>query len=70
MFASLGDFCAEFLVGDQVPLEQRETTLEGQDKARFLRLMQKMLQWEPTKRSSARELQEDEWICKNLESTH
>jgi hypothetical protein len=29
-----------------------------------------MLQWEPEKRSSAKELQEDEWICKNLESTH
>ncbi|KAL2871653.1 putative protein kinase [Aspergillus lucknowensis] len=64
------DFCAKFLLEDRIPLEQRETTLEGQDKAQFVRLIQKMLQWEPEKRSSAKELQEDEWICKNLESTH
>ncbi|KAL4898450.1 kinase-like domain-containing protein [Aspergillus ambiguus] len=69
-FSDDGDFCAKFLLGDRIPLEQRETTLEGQDKARFIRLMQKMLQWEPEKRSSAKELQEDEWICKNLETTH
>ncbi|KAL4988836.1 kinase-like domain-containing protein [Aspergillus falconensis] len=55
---------------DRITLEQRETTLEGQDKAQFVRLIQKMLQWEPEKRSSAKELQDDEWICKNLESTH
>lgn len=51
----------------RIPLERRETTLQGQDKANFLRLMEKMLQWEPANRSSARELQEDEWICKTLE---
>lgn len=61
-----GDFDAGIPVGDRIPLEQRETNLEGEDKARFLRLMQKMLQWEPSKRSSARELLEDEWICKTL----
>jgi hypothetical protein len=70
MLNSLGDFCAQFLLDDRLPLEQRETTLEGQDKARFLRLIQKMLQWEPTERSSAKELQEDEWICENLRDTH
>ncbi|RHZ53664.1 uncharacterized protein CDV56_106989 [Aspergillus thermomutatus] len=68
-FTDDGDFRAQFLLKDRIPLEQRETTLEGQDKARFLRLIYKMLQWEPAKRSSAKELQEDEWICKNLEST-
>lgn len=51
------------------PLEQRETTLAGDDKTEdrelFLRFMRKMLQWEPEKRSSARELVEDEWIVKN-----
>lgn len=51
----------------RIPLERRETTLQGRDKANFLRLMQKMLQWEPANRSSARELQEDEWIYKTLE---
>ncbi|PWY65368.1 kinase-like protein [Aspergillus sclerotioniger CBS 115572] len=32
----------------------------------FLRLVHKMLQWEPAKRSSAKELQQDEWIRKTL----
>ncbi|KAL2824859.1 kinase-like domain-containing protein [Aspergillus cavernicola] len=61
-----GDFCAEVLSEDRIPLEQRETTLEGQEKASFLRLIQKMLQWEPAKRSSAKELQEDEWVFGGL----
>ncbi|KAL5049137.1 hypothetical protein BDW71DRAFT_217756 [Aspergillus fruticulosus] len=69
-FSDDNNFCAKFLLEDRITLEQREKTLEGQDKAQFVRLIQKMLQWEPEKRSSAKELQEDEWICKNLESTH
>ncbi|EFR05285.1 kinase dsk1 [Nannizzia gypsea CBS 118893] len=59
---NLSEFCADVAVGDRIPLEKRETTLEGQDKASFLRLMEKMLQWDPAKRSSAKELLEDEWI--------
>jgi hypothetical protein len=35
----------------QVPLEERESTLKGEDKAIFIRLMRKMLQWEPSQRS-------------------
>lgn len=31
----LGDFYAKVSFQDQVPLEDRETTLEGQDKASF-----------------------------------
>lgn len=52
-----------------MPLERRETSLEGEDKKEdrecFLRFMRKMLQWEPEKRSSAGELTEDEWILKH-----
>ncbi|OBT60612.1 hypothetical protein VE03_10863 [Pseudogymnoascus sp. 23342-1-I1] len=62
-----GDFRTENLLTGQVPLEERETTLEGQEEREaFLRLMQKMLQWEPRKRCSAKELAEDEWIHKHL----
>ncbi|GIJ87713.1 hypothetical protein Asppvi_006626 [Aspergillus pseudoviridinutans] len=64
-FSDEGDFCAGIPLRDRIPLEDRETTLEGQDKASFLRFMRKMLQWEPGKRSSAKELDEDEWIRKN-----
>lgn len=50
---------------DPKPLELRENILEGEDRARFLRLMSKMskmLRWEPSERSHAHELVDDEWI--------
>ncbi|PLB53826.1 kinase-like protein [Aspergillus steynii IBT 23096] len=65
-FSEEGEFCAGIPLQDRTPLEQRETTLTGEDKEAFLRLVRKMVQWEPGKRSSARELAEDEWIRANL----
>ncbi|KAJ5832974.1 protein kinase [Penicillium riverlandense] len=63
----LGDFRTEILLKDQVPLEERENNIdEEQERKAFLPLMRKMLQWEPSKRSSAKELSEDEWILKHL----
>ncbi|CAG8302169.1 unnamed protein product [Penicillium salamii] len=60
-------FPTPHLLTDQVPLEQRETTLEGQaEREAFLRFMHKMLQWEPRQRSSAKELAEDEWILSHM----
>ncbi|KGO64206.1 hypothetical protein PITC_087020 [Penicillium italicum] len=53
-------------VGEHIPLEQRETSLEGEEKEMFLRLVRKMLQWEPEKRSSAVELEQDEWVQAEL----
>jgi serine/threonine-protein kinase SRPK3 len=66
MFYTLGDFCAGISLPDRISLEERETTLDEQDKACFLRLMRKMLQWEPDKRSSPKELVEDEWVRKHI----
>ncbi|PYH92493.1 kinase-like protein [Aspergillus ellipticus CBS 707.79] len=59
-----GDFRTGSLLKDKVvPIEERETTLQGQDEREaFLRMMRKMLQWGPEKRCSARELAKDEWI--------
>ncbi|PYI35564.1 kinase-like protein [Aspergillus indologenus CBS 114.80] len=64
-FSDEGEFCAGIPLKEPISLEQRETTLEGQEKADFLRLVRKMLQWDPAQRSSARELLEDEWICRH-----
>lgn len=64
--AILGDFRAGELVGEHVPLTQRETSLEGGEKDMFLRLVRKMLQWEPGKRSSAMELEQDQWVQAEL----
>lgn len=50
-------------------MEAREFVLaEGEDiedREAFLRFMHKMLQWEPEKRCTARELAKDEWIVKH-----
>jgi hypothetical protein len=64
--AIIGDLHAGELVGERIPLEQRETSLEGEEKDMFLRLVRKMLQWEPEKRSSAMELEQDEWVQAEL----
>lgn len=64
--AILGELCAGELVGEHIPLEQRETSLEGEEKVMFLRLIRKMLQREPEKRSSAMELEQDEWVQAEL----
>ncbi|KAF1949849.1 kinase-like protein [Byssothecium circinans] len=67
-FSATGEFCGGIPVPESAPLEQRETSLQGEDEKEesdcFLRFMRKMLQWEPEKRSSARELAEDEWILR------
>jgi hypothetical protein len=64
--AILGTLCPSELVGEHIPLEQRETSLEGEEKEMFLRLVRKMLQWEPEKRSSSGELEQDEWVQAEL----
>ncbi|KAJ9195522.1 hypothetical protein DTO021D3_5092 [Paecilomyces variotii] len=65
-FSKEGNFCAGIPVKEHTPLEERETTFEGQEKEKFLCLVRKMLQWEPGKRSSAKELEEDEWLQSEL----
>lgn len=58
-----GAFREEVPLPDALPLERKETTLsDSEDGELFLQLMQKMLQWDPAKRSSAKALVEDEWI--------
>ncbi|KAJ5787555.1 hypothetical protein N7457_002545 [Penicillium paradoxum] len=61
-FFSKDGFCAGVPIHEHVSLEDRETTLKEHDKERFIHLMRKMLQWEPGTRSSARELEQDEWV--------
>ncbi|KAG5959629.1 hypothetical protein E4U56_004889 [Claviceps arundinis] len=63
-FSDAGDLCAGIPIPESRPLEQRLTLLEGEERECFLRFMRKMLQWEPEKRSSAKDLAEDEWILR------
>lgn len=70
-------FKGVFSAGIPIPctgtIDDRETSLQGEenkdDRECFLRFMQKLLQWEPEKRSSARELAADEWILKHTTDT-
>ncbi|KAI0531808.1 serine threonine protein kinase, CMGC group [Xylaria digitata] len=53
---------SEISVPDPISLEEIETNLEGRDKESFLLMMRMMLQWEPSLRSSAKELVNSEWL--------
>lgn len=64
---AVGAFLAPDLLTARVPLEERENILEGRsERESFLRFMRKMLQWEPGKRSSAKELAVDGWIHSHM----
>ena len=65
MYVSTGEFSACVPIPDKCPLENRETNLTGEDRLAFLRLMRKMLEWDPDKRAPAKELLNDEWIRNN-----
>ncbi|KAJ5183725.1 hypothetical protein N7492_001341 [Penicillium capsulatum] len=64
----VGDLCAVIPIGEHTPLEQRESNLEGEDQKVFLRLVRKTLQWEPERRKSAGELEQDKWTQTQLRS--
>lgn len=66
MTVSAGEFRPDIPLPDSVSLEERESSLEGENKERFLVMMRKMLQWEPSKRFSAKELADDEWIMAEM----
>ncbi|KAI0470082.1 serine threonine protein kinase, CMGC group [Xylariaceae sp. FL0804] len=57
-----GEFCAGIPLPMSETLGKRETSLEGDDREKFLAMMQEMLRWEPSKRSSARVLADNKWI--------
>ncbi|CEL10252.1 hypothetical protein ASPCAL13374 [Aspergillus calidoustus] len=65
-FTDGGEFRHPILLRDLNPVDRRETALEGEDKESFLQMMRRMLQWDPEKRGSAKELAEDEWIRKQI----
>ncbi|EHK25855.1 serine threonine protein kinase, CMGC group [Trichoderma virens Gv29-8] len=65
-FTDKGEFRQNIPLPANVSLEGRETNLEGESKEKFLVMMRKMLQWEPSKRSSAKALADDEWIMQNM----
>ncbi|PKY00101.1 kinase-like protein [Aspergillus campestris IBT 28561] len=65
-FSEEGTFSAGIPIEKRVSLEERESSLEGVEKEKFLCLVRKMLQWEPGKRSFSKALIEDEWLQREL----
>ncbi|KAL9133445.1 MAG: hypothetical protein Q9175_005381 [Cornicularia normoerica] len=62
-FDSEGEFMHKNLIPDSFNMDGSVLSLEGKDKEEFLNFVQKMLQWLPEKRKSAKELLEDPWLC-------
>ncbi|OAQ73078.1 CMGC/SRPK protein kinase [Pochonia chlamydosporia 170] len=65
-FTEKGDLRADIPLPDSISLEEKETSLEGESREKFLAMMRKILQWEPSRRSSAKALADDEWIMGNM----
>lgn len=47
-------------------MEAIETTVGRPEREEFMLLVRKMVQWMPERRSTAKELLEDEWLRKQL----
>ncbi|KAK3177930.1 hypothetical protein OEA41_000062 [Lepraria neglecta] len=62
-FDSEGEFMHKDLIPDAFNMGVSVLSLERKDKEEFLKFVQKMLQWLPEKRKSAKDLLEDPWLC-------
>ena len=60
-FKADGTWKATALVPN-ISLETMERRLSGDNKARFLNFIRKMLQWLPERRHTAKQLLEDPWL--------
>ncbi|KAG6834039.1 hypothetical protein H0H93_012371 [Arthromyces matolae] len=65
-FSEQNEFQAGIAIPPRVSLEQRETNLVDEDKELFLRLMGKMLQWNPKDRQTPQQLLNDEWLKRHV----
>ncbi|KXJ88091.1 kinase-like domain-containing protein [Microdochium bolleyi] len=61
-FSDEGKFTGGVEVPEPTSLEADEWLLSGNDKIRFLEFMQKLIQWDPSNRYNAAELQKDPWL--------
>ncbi|KAI1322409.1 serine threonine protein kinase, CMGC group [Xylariaceae sp. FL0255] len=65
-FTDEGNFRSDFTLPKSSAFEERETNLQGSSQEIFLAMMRKMLVWEPSERSSAKVLSQDEWLLGNM----
>ena len=68
LFFKLNSFEGQWRGAIPIPsatsVEESEENLEGSDKEAFLQFMRKMLQWEPERRETAKQLLQDPWLNK------
>lgn len=57
-----GQWRGEIPLPSATSLEESEENLDGSNKEAFLRFMRKMLQWEPGRRQTAKQLLQDPWL--------
>ncbi|KKF96578.1 Serine/threonine-protein kinase SRPK [Ceratocystis platani] len=65
-FADTGEWNAGIELRPPQSLETLETTLQGEDKELFLKMVRAMLQWAAEDRKTPSELANDPWIVKQL----
>jgi hypothetical protein len=59
---NLGNFKPHITIKES-SIEDEEENLQGEEKTMFLQFLNKMIQWVPEDRRSAKELMEDPWLA-------
>jgi serine/threonine-protein kinase SRPK3 len=59
---SPGEFIRKDLIPRDLRIAETVTLFQGEDKKQFLDFISKMLQWQPEKRSTAKDLLEDPFL--------
>ena len=58
----IGQWCGATPLPSATSLEESEENLDGSNKEAFLRFMRRILQWEPERRQTAKQLLQDPWL--------
>jgi len=58
----VGQWRGEIPLPSATSLEESEENLDGSNKEAFLQFMRKMLQWQPERRQTAKQLLQDPWL--------
>ena len=58
----VGQWRGEIPLPSATSLEESEENLDGSNKEALLQFMRKMLQWQPERRQTAKQLLQDPWL--------
>ncbi|KAM3426507.1 hypothetical protein MY4824_009939 [Beauveria thailandica] len=63
-----GNFKHPELIPEDLKFDNTVTIISGQEKAKFLEFVEKMVRWNPVERSTARDLLKDPWLYEDYPS--